>query len=70
MEKRLKLQKNVSLFDYNSPQKKTPFRVGNHLTLISNSNGKVNISTLCDDMSINKTRCSTESLESKVVKLA
>ncbi|WP_324293828.1 cytotoxic necrotizing factor Rho-activating domain-containing protein, partial [Vibrio parahaemolyticus] len=52
------------------PQKKTPFRVGNHLTLISNSNGKVNISTLCDDMSINKTRCSTESLESKVVKLA
>ncbi|EGQ9306871.1 cytotoxin [Vibrio parahaemolyticus] len=67
---KVKAPKNVSLFDYNSPQKKTPFRVGNHLTLISNSNGKVYISTLCDDMSINKTRCSTESLESKVVKLA
>ncbi|EGR4218164.1 cytotoxin [Vibrio cholerae] len=67
---KVKAPKNVSLFDYNSPQNKIPFRVGNHLTLISNLNGKVYISTLCDDMSINKTRCSTESLESKVVKLA
>lgn len=67
---KVKAPNNVSLFDYNSPQKKAPFRVGNHLTLMSNSNGKVNISTLCDDMSINKTKCSTESLESKVVKLA
>ncbi|WP_281961612.1 cytotoxic necrotizing factor Rho-activating domain-containing protein [Vibrio parahaemolyticus] len=67
---KVKAPKNVSIFDYNSPQKKTHFRVGNHLTLISNSNGKVNISTLCDDMSINKTRCSTESIGSRVVKLA
>ncbi|EIE7520490.1 cytotoxin [Vibrio parahaemolyticus] len=67
---KIKTPKNVSLFDYNSPQKNTPFRVGNHLTLISNSNGRVNISTLCDDMSINKTKCNTQSIESKVVKLA
>ncbi|EKC5523701.1 TPA: cytotoxic necrotizing factor Rho-activating domain-containing protein [Vibrio parahaemolyticus] len=67
---KVKAPKNVSLFDYNAPKKNKPFRVGNHLTLISNSNGKVNISTLCDDMSINKTKYSTESLESTVVKLA
>ncbi|WP_308412766.1 cytotoxic necrotizing factor Rho-activating domain-containing protein, partial [Vibrio parahaemolyticus] len=42
--------------------------VGNHLTLISNSNGKIHISTLCDDMSINKEKYSTESLGCKVVK--
>ncbi|KOY30317.1 cytotoxin [Vibrio parahaemolyticus] len=65
---KVKAPKNVSIFDYNSPQKKTHFRVGNHLTLISNSNGNVHMSTLCDDMSINKEKYSTESLDSRVVK--
>ncbi|EGQ8304597.1 cytotoxin [Vibrio parahaemolyticus] len=67
---KVKAPKNVSLFNYNLPRKNTPFRVGNHVTLISNSNDKLHMSTLCDDMSINKKRCSTESLESKVVKFA
>ncbi|ENM5780077.1 cytotoxin [Vibrio mimicus] len=67
---KLHTPKNVSLFDYNTPQKNKPFRVGNHLTLISHSNDKFKISTLCDDMWIDKKKCNTQSIDNKVVKLA
>ncbi|ENO8417896.1 cytotoxin [Vibrio mimicus] len=67
---KIKSPKNVNVFDYNTPQKNKPFRVGNHVTLISNSNGKLNISTLCDDMWIDSKRYNTQSIGNKVVKFA
>lgn len=67
---KIQTPKNVNIFDYNTPQKNKPFRVGNHLTLISHSNDKFKISTLCDDMWIDKKKCNTQSIDNKVVKLA
>ncbi|ODY17325.1 cytotoxin [Vibrio parahaemolyticus] len=62
--------KNVHLFDYNTPQKSNPLRVGNSLTLVSYSdNGSLNVSTLCDDMIINPKTCETNSVNSKLVLL-
>ncbi|EGQ7900808.1 cytotoxin [Vibrio parahaemolyticus] len=65
---KIKNPKNVNVFDYNKPQKNKPFRVGNHVTLISNSNGNLHISTLCDDMWIDNKRYNTQSIDNKVVK--
>ncbi|HCE2735448.1 TPA: T3SS2 effector GTPase-activating deamidase VopC [Vibrio parahaemolyticus] len=63
-------RKNIHLFDYNTPQKNNPLRVGNNLTLISHSdNGSLSISTLCDDMIINSKTCETNSVNSKLVLL-
>lgn len=66
---RIKTPQNVNTFDYNTPQKNKPFRVGNHLTLINNFNNKINVSTLCDDMWIDKKTYDTKSIDHKVVKL-
>ncbi|EJG1803650.1 TPA: cytotoxic necrotizing factor Rho-activating domain-containing protein [Vibrio parahaemolyticus] len=62
--------KNIHLFDYNTPQKNNPLRVGNSLTLVSHSDdGSLKISTLCDDMIINSKTCETNSVVSKLVLL-
>ncbi|MCD1245973.1 cytotoxic necrotizing factor Rho-activating domain-containing protein [Vibrio cholerae] len=66
---KIKTPQNVITFDYNTPQKSNPIRVGSNLTLINNFNGKINISTLCDDMTIDKNRYDTKSIDHKVVKL-
>lgn len=63
-----KPQKSIELFDYNTPQKNNPLRIGNNLTLINSSlNGRCQISTLCDDMRINSKSCETSSINSKYV---
>ncbi|WP_188014099.1 cytotoxic necrotizing factor Rho-activating domain-containing protein [Photobacterium damselae] len=63
-------KKNIDLFDYNTPQKNNPLRIGNNLTLINPSvDGKLQISTLCDDMSINANTCETSSVLSKHIYL-
>ncbi|MQD07247.1 cytotoxin, partial [Vibrio parahaemolyticus] len=60
-------RKNIHLFDYNTPQKNNPLRVGNNLILVSHSdNGSLSISTLCDDMIINSKTCETNSVNSKL----
>lgn len=66
---RLVVPKNVTSFDYNTPQKGNPLRVGNCVTSVAQVNGKLQINVLSDDMKIDSTNCQTQSLVSKITQL-